>query len=82
MRRSAVGSTVTWTNGDDESHTVTNDLRMFDQEIWPGESWSYTSHGAGRVLLLLPAARLDDRRDHGGVAQLTPPPDGGGLGRG
>jgi plastocyanin len=38
----AVGSTVRWTNGDDESHTVTNDLGMFDQEIWPGESWSYT----------------------------------------
>ena len=37
-----VGTTVTWTNGDDESHTVTNELGMFDQEIWPGEIWSYT----------------------------------------
>ena len=37
-----VGTTVTWTNGDDESHTVTSDLGLFDQEIWPGDSWSYT----------------------------------------
>ena len=37
-----VGTTVTWVNGDDESHTVTNDLGIFDEEIWPGDSWSYT----------------------------------------
>jgi plastocyanin len=37
-----LGTTVTWTNRDDESHTVTNDLGVFDQEVWPGESWSYT----------------------------------------
>ena len=41
-QRVSVGTTVEWTNGDDESHTVTNDLGMFDQEIWPGETWSYT----------------------------------------
>jgi plastocyanin len=37
-----VGTTVTWVNGDDESHTVTNDLGLFDEEIWPGDTWSYT----------------------------------------
>ena len=42
-----VGTTVTWTNGDDESHTVTSDLRLFDQEIWPGETWGYTFTEAG-----------------------------------
>jgi len=41
-RMVAAGTTVKWTNGDDESHTVTNDLGLFDQEIWPGDSWSYT----------------------------------------
>ena len=38
----AAGTTVTWTNYDDESHTVTNDLGLFDDEIWPGDTWSYT----------------------------------------
>jgi plastocyanin len=37
-----VGATVTWTNGDEESHTVTSDLGLFDQEIWPGDHWSFT----------------------------------------
>lgn len=37
-----VGTIATWTNTDDESHTVTNDLGLFNQEIWPGETWSYT----------------------------------------
>ena len=41
-RTVSVGTTVTWVNGDDESHTVTNDLGLFDEEIWPGDSWSYT----------------------------------------
>jgi plastocyanin len=43
-----VGGTVTWTNMDVESHTVTAEDGMFDSgEIAPGESFSYVFEEAG-----------------------------------
>ncbi len=36
------GTTVRWTNHDAESHTVTEEWKRFDAEIWPAESFSFT----------------------------------------
>jgi len=38
----SVGTTIAWTNYDDELHTITSDDGLFDGEIQPGESFSFT----------------------------------------
>ena len=37
-----VGTTVTWTNKDDVTHSVTADSGVFDADIGPGETVSFT----------------------------------------
>lgn len=37
-----VGTTITWVNDDSTMHDVTEDSGMFDIDILPGESGSYT----------------------------------------
>ncbi len=37
-----IGTTVTWTNEDPEAHSVTSDGLLFDADLAPGESFSYT----------------------------------------
>ena len=45
-----VGTTVTWTNGDTEAHTVTADNGLFDSGVLaPGESYSIWLGGLGTV---------------------------------
>lgn len=36
------GTTVTWTNMDREAHTVTSDGGLFDAEVGPGQTFSFT----------------------------------------
>jgi plastocyanin len=46
----APGTTVTWTNGDTEAHTVTADNGLFDSGILePGQSYSTWLGGTGTV---------------------------------
>jgi nitrite reductase (NO-forming) len=46
--RIRVGTTVTWTNDDDQMHTVTAVEGMFDSGfLMPGDTWSYTFQQAG-----------------------------------
>ncbi len=46
----AAGTTVTWTNGDTEAHTVTADNGLFDSRVlYPGESYSVQFDGMGTV---------------------------------
>ena len=37
-----MGTTITWTNEDPEAHSVTSDDLLFDAELAPGMSFSYT----------------------------------------
>jgi plastocyanin len=44
-----VGTTVTWTNHDDDPHTVTADDKSFDSKgLGNGDTWSYTFTKPGR----------------------------------
>jgi plastocyanin len=44
----AVGSTVTWTNRDEEPHTVVaNDRSFHSPGLGPQGTYSYTFHSAG-----------------------------------
>jgi plastocyanin len=46
----ATGTTVTWTNGDTEAHTVTADDELFDSGVLePGQSYSVWLGGSGTV---------------------------------
>jgi plastocyanin len=46
----AAGTTVTWTNGDTEAHTVTADNGLFDSGVLePGQSYSTWLGGSGTV---------------------------------
>jgi plastocyanin len=46
----APGTTVTWTNGDTEAHTVTADNGLFDSGVLePGQSYSTWLGGTGTV---------------------------------
>jgi len=46
----APGTTVTWTNGDTEAHTVTADNGLFDSGVLePGQSYSAWLGGTGTV---------------------------------
>jgi plastocyanin len=42
-----IGTTVTWTNEDPEAHSVTSDDLLFDADLAPGESFSYTFNEPG-----------------------------------
>jgi plastocyanin len=43
-----VGTTITWTNNDSMTHTVTSDNGVFDSgNLAPGQTFSYTFNNAG-----------------------------------
>jgi plastocyanin len=43
-----VGTTITWTNNDSMTHTVTSDNGVFDSgNLTPGQTFSYTFNNAG-----------------------------------
>ena len=43
----APGATVTWTNNDSTTHTVTSNDNLFNQSIDPGKNFSFTFSSAG-----------------------------------